>query len=77
MPGATGPTGALQAISNGLILDQAQRMKGTLSDKDIAFLHQGALTISFVNRYRCKDGTYRWIEWRSRPASTNSAIRRA
>lgn len=21
--------------------------------------------LNFVNRYRCKDGTYRWIEWRS------------
>lgn len=23
--------------------------------------------LNFVNRYRCKDGTYRWIEWRSYP----------
>jgi diguanylate cyclase (GGDEF)-like protein/PAS domain S-box-containing protein len=23
--------------------------------------------LNFINRYRCKDGTYRWIEWRSRP----------
>jgi PAS domain S-box-containing protein len=30
-------------------------------------LRQGIETISFENRYRCKDGSYRWISWRVAP----------
>jgi len=34
----------------------------------ISTLNGGLEVHNFTNRYRCKDGSYRWIEWRSVPA---------
>ncbi|NPV87340.1 MAG: PAS domain S-box protein [Anaerolineae bacterium] len=33
----------------------------------VAALDQQSEIPSFINRYRCKDGSYRWLEWRSFP----------
>lgn len=33
----------------------------------LALLAQQQEVANFVNRFRCKDGSYRWIEWRSFP----------
>ncbi len=33
----------------------------------VAKLSAGEPAVNFVNRYLCKDGSYRWIEWRSYP----------
>lgn len=41
--------------------DQARTM-ATLGE-----LGAQKVILNFVNRYRCKDGSYRWIEWRSYP----------
>jgi PAS domain S-box-containing protein len=38
-------------------------MADTLSA--LADLAQGRQMLNFVNRFRCQDGSYRWIEWRS------------
>lgn len=35
---------------------------------EVAKLKLGIKTIHFENRYRCKDGSYRWIAWSSSPA---------
>ena len=37
----------------------------TLAALDELSAHK--VVLNFVNRYRCKDGSYRWIEWRSYP----------
>jgi PAS domain S-box-containing protein len=34
----------------------------------------GERTLRFINRYRCKDGSYRWLEWRATPAQENSLL---
>jgi len=36
----------------------------------VAKLSAGEPAVNFVNRYLCKDGSYRWIEWRSYPVGT-------
>ena len=40
-------------------------LEGTLAA--VATLASQRQVIGFVNRYRCKDGGYRWLEWRSAP----------
>ena len=36
--------------------------------KEVARQLAGKATKQFINRYRCKDGSYRWLEWESTPA---------
>ena len=42
--------------------------------KETEGLTKGGETISFENRYRCKDGTYRWLSWNARPLAETGTI---
>jgi PAS domain S-box-containing protein len=35
--------------------------------RELSALNAGVPTLYFENRYRCKDGTYRWLAWSSAP----------
>ncbi len=38
------------------------------TQKEVGRQLSGEATLSFTNRYRCKDGSYKWLEWRATPA---------
>ena len=46
--------------------------ESTLAEADK--LSQGVDTIAFENRYRCKDGSYRWLEWRVRSSAEDRQL---
>lgn len=42
--------------------------------KEIEQLMRGIAAFHFVNRYRHKDGSYRWLEWKAIPVESNTEI---
>lgn len=51
-----------------LDLVHPEDLPGTLDA--ISRLDAQEAVLNFTNRYLCRDGTYRWIEWRSRPVGS-------
>ena len=45
------------------------------TQKEIERQIKGEATLSFQNRYRCKDGSYKILEWRATPAKKNIICR--
>jgi PAS domain S-box-containing protein len=43
--------------------DDIEKTKAVIAEK----LSRGVQVIGFENRYRCKDGSYKWLSWTSRP----------
>ncbi len=41
---------------------------------EVARITSGLPTLKFENRYRCRDGSYRWLEWRAIPSSEDALI---
>jgi PAS domain S-box-containing protein len=58
----------VEELENKLFLDFVHPEDTEATLDTMATLSVNKEVLNFVNRYRCKDGSYRYIEWRSRPS---------
>lgn len=58
----------LSELEGRSFLDLVHPEDQTATLDALSTLKEGDDVLNFTNRYRCKDGSYRWIEWRSLPS---------
>lgn len=58
----------LSELEGGRFLDLVHPDDQASTQAVVGELASRKAVVNFVNRYRCRDGSYRWIEWRSTPA---------
>ena len=58
----------VKELENRLFFDFVHPDDIAATREALAQLEQQSNVLNFTNRYRCQDGSYRYIEWRSHPA---------
>ena len=58
---------SLKELEGRMFIDLIHADDIEASQKTLSDLRAGRNIVDFINRNLCKDGTYRWIEWRSKP----------
>ena len=56
---------SLEELTGSRFLDFVHPDDMTATLEVMSHLNEARPVLNFVNRYRCRDGSYRWIEWRS------------
>jgi two-component system, cell cycle sensor histidine kinase and response regulator CckA len=57
-----------------LWLDLVHPQDRAATEREGVRLAQGLETIRFENRYRCRDGSYRWLQWSAKPVPDRQLI---
>ena len=56
----------IDELEGGQFMDYIHQDDLSATKEALSLLFDQKEVLSFENRYRCKDGSYRWIEWRSK-----------
>jgi PAS domain S-box-containing protein len=58
---------SLQEMEDSLFINYVHPEDVDRTLNELVLLANHENTLNFVNRYRCRDGSYRWLEWRAVP----------